>query len=33
LAIEVEKAPVYLWVYVTGHSFEEEEGIRVLLND
>lgn len=31
--LAADKAPVSLWVYVTGHSFLSEEGIKVLLNE
>lgn len=32
-AVLAANGPVSLWVYVTGHSFESEEGIKVLLNE
>jgi hypothetical protein len=31
--IQKKDEPTKLWVYVTGHSFETEEGLAILLND
>jgi hypothetical protein len=31
--LQAKPRPVSLLMYVTGHSFEDEEGIKILLND